>query len=263
MTIDNQFSSDKRQAPTKTKRFGDDPYTQELKVLKADLAFLKEAWADAERRSQELDAILRFRLGELRTWKGLLRFMRRSVGLGQSDINTEMRKQGRAAIQQIIPHANERGSALENQAPANDLCIAVFCFDRPTYLGHVHKSLGKQSALHLVHVIIDGHQGNPAKREETERVVKVAKQHGVGQIHRHYGNLGFRKLMISALVYLSARYRQLIIIEDDCFPTASAIETFKEELREIENDPSIFSVYGHPFGVPNERTGIGRDKGLG
>jgi hypothetical protein len=63
----------------------------------------------------------------------------------------------------------------------------------------------------------------------------------------HRGQLGFRKLVLMAMQLAVQKYKYIIFIEDDCFPTHDAIDIFYKELKLIENNDEIFSVYGHPF----------------
>src|SRR6185312_10052004 len=63
---------------------------------------------------------------------------------------------------------------------------------------------------------------------------------------------GFLKLFIDAVLLNCSRYKHLIILQDDCYPAPSAIDTLLSTLKEIEEDPHVFSVYGHHFGTTDE-----------
>jgi hypothetical protein len=143
------------------------------------------------------------------------------------------------------------------------LGIAVFGFDRSDLMHNILTSLQKQGALQHVQVWIDGDQGNPKIFKRTEAVHQVAKKFPVKKIHRHRGNLGFRKIMLNAMHYMAYNYDRLIFLEDDCFPTKDAIKIFKEELDIIRKRTDIFSAYGHHFLVPTEGETIGRFQGWG
>ncbi len=145
----------------------------------------------------------------------------------------------------------------------NKLGIAVFGFDRTDLMHNILSSLQKQGALQHVHVWIDGDQGNNKTFKRIEAVYRVAKKFPVKKIHRHRGNLGFRKIMIHAMNYMAHNYDRLIFLEDDCFPTKDAINIFEEELDIIKERPDIFSAYGHHFLVPAEEETIGRFQGWG
>ena len=141
--------------------------------------------------------------------------------------------------------------------------ILLFGFIRPDLIKNTLMSLDKQNALGLTHVWIDGNHGNPNLFCGTKKVYEVVKSFNVKKIHRHNGHLGFRKLMIDALFYMSNYYKYIIILEDDCFPVSDAIQIFLEELKIIENMKNVFSVYGHHFLVPNENDYISRFQGWG
>jgi hypothetical protein len=72
------------------------------------------------------------------------------------------------------------------------------------------------------------------------------------QWYKYGSGCGFVKLFIDAILLNCSRHKQLIILQDDCYPAPSAIDALLLSLREIENDPHIFSVYGHHFGTPDE-----------
>lgn len=141
--------------------------------------------------------------------------------------------------------------------------ILVFGHTRPLFLADVLKSLEKQGALPLVHVWLDGHQGVPEISRKVELVWRVVENFDVAQVHRHHGALGFRKMMLQALTEATHTFKHFVVLEDDCFPTRNAIATFRDELNLIENEPKIFSVYGHHFLVPEETETITRFQGWG
>ena len=79
----------------------------------------------------------------------------------------------------------------------------------------------------------------------------------------HRGHLGIEKLMIDGLAYMMERYDRIIILEDDCFPVRGAIREFEMALDDVDNDDTVFSVYGHHFMVPGEGPRFSRFQGWG
>ena len=144
-----------------------------------------------------------------------------------------------------------------------NLSILLFGHTRATSIADVLESLKRQEAVANVDVWLDGHQGVPDVRYKTELVNEVVSNFNVRSVTSHNGSLGFRKLMLHALEQAAAEYRYIIVLEDDCFPTHDAIEIFMEELNKIEDDDSVFSVYGHPFLVPDEGVKFSRFQGWG
>ncbi|MDB4575819.1 glycosyltransferase, partial [bacterium] len=134
----------------------------------------------------------------------------------------------------------------------DELCILVFGHARPLCIADVLESLHKQGAISNVSVWLDGHQGRPDVKYKTELVREVVAMFPVREVVAHNGSLGFRKLILHALDDAAAKYRYIIVLEDDCFPTRDAVKIFTDELAKTENDESIFSIYGHPFLVPDE-----------
>ncbi|MGV6803644.1 MAG: sulfotransferase domain-containing protein [Ruegeria sp.] len=147
--------------------------------------------------------------------------------------------------------------------PGAGLGIVVFAYDRPSSLRAVLESLKLQEAIGNTHVWIDGDQGRPDKRAQLDKTAAVAQEYGVHTLHRNAGNFGFRKMILTALKKMSEQYDRLLILEDDCFPTRHAVAGFEAELDLVEQEPDIFSVYGHPFLVDGEGDRFGRFQGWG
>ena len=164
----------------------------------------------------------------------------------------------------IASQSSTRVSIYKNYTAKKPLGIAVYTFDRSESVEHVLESLLLQDGLENTHVWIDGDQGNPKKREKLDRTEKCVSSFPVKQIHRNRGNYGFRKMMIISMRKMFEIYERVLFLEDDCFPTRNALNGFSYELDQIENDDSIFSVYGHPFLTESEESGpIGRFQGWG
>ncbi|NGO56109.1 hypothetical protein G6N73_34970 [Mesorhizobium camelthorni] len=144
-----------------------------------------------------------------------------------------------------------------------DFGVAVFGFNRPDLMEGVLTSLGHQKMLGRVHVFIDGDQGRPHARAIINEVADVAARFPVRAIHRRAGNLGFRKMMLQAMTIMSDRYDMMLFLEDDCFPTRDCCRIFRAELGLIAKQDDVFSVYGHPFGLPNETEYFTRFQGWG
>lgn len=137
----------------------------------------------------------------------------------------------------------------------DELAIAVFGFTRSDNVRQVLRSLELQGAGEHVHVWIDGHQGDPRKRGAVERTAELARELDGAKIYPHHGNLGFRKMLLTALRWHCERHRHVAVLEDDCFPTSEYFETMKADLAKVDADESLFSCYGSHFGVPVEETG--------
>lgn len=171
----------------------------------------------------------------------------------------------------LQPEMINEASASEYQAPTipagatewNGLGIALFGHTRAACLRNTLESLARQDALHATHVFIDGDQGKPALRRKIDRLYEVVSAYPVKQIHRQRGHFGFRKIMLIAGEFMRTNYERIIFLEDDCFPVNGAIADFNNELDLIEQDESVFSVYGHHFLVAGESEAFPRFQGWG
>lgn len=141
--------------------------------------------------------------------------------------------------------------------------IAVFGYNRAQVLENTLTSLQKQGRLSQVHLWLDGHQGSPNRKRDVDAVRAVAASFPDIQIHAHAGNIGMRKMILHGLYAMIEDHDRIIVLEDDCFPTADCIDQFEKELDALTDDDNVFSVYGHPFGLPNETRDFTRFQGWG
>ena len=146
---------------------------------------------------------------------------------------------------------------------AVDLGIFVSAYARPALLQNVLDSLAAQNALANTHVWIDGTAGRSELSQATGNCVAIANGFAPREVRAHRGHLGIEKLMLDGLQFMSAHYDRVLVLEDDCFPSADAIEVFSRALDTIALDPEFYSVYGHPFGIAGEHIGITRFQGWG
>lgn len=144
-----------------------------------------------------------------------------------------------------------------------DFGILVFGHTRAHMLGDLLESLKRQGAIGLVDLWIDGHQGKTDLKNKVHVTQKVADAYDVGVRRYHNGQLGFRKTMLQAMQVAANEYKHAVFLEDDCFPSRHAVEVFRRELEKLESDPTVFSVYGHPFGMAEETGSCTRFQGWG
>ena len=136
---------------------------------------------------------------------------------------------------------------------SDDLVIALFVYDKTDTTEIILEILKKQNTLDHVIVFIDGNQGSI--NYKNKKVIEIVNSFKVQKVFINNGKLGFRKQMITAMEYLSQNYEKLIFIEDDCIPSIDCIEIFDKSLENISKLDNIFSVYGSPFLVKNEKFG--------
>jgi hypothetical protein len=150
-----------------------------------------------------------------------------------------------------------------NDQSKSDFGIIVFGHTRTHNLRNVLESLKLQDALQYTEVWLDGDQGKDALRQKIVAAVELVKQYPVKRIHTQRGNYGFRKMILLGMAEMVKNYKDIMILEDDCFPTKDAVTEFRRELDSIRNKPEIFSVYGHHFGMEDVNSTFGRFQGWG
>lgn len=141
--------------------------------------------------------------------------------------------------------------------------VVLFGHTRLDTLKLILDSLSKQGALKYTEVFLDGHQGNHSNKLKVGKTYDLVKKYPVKEIHSQAGAFGFRKMLLLGLIQMSDRYKDILVLEDDCFPTRDAVSIFRKELDNIREDKGIFSVYGHPFLVEGETDICARFQGWG
>ena len=136
--------------------------------------------------------------------------------------------------------------------------ILVVGHTRLELLKNTLESLARQAAIDRTHVWLDGHEGFSELLEPVYKCRSIADHFVSTRLVAYNGRVGVSKLAVDGLWTLSHQYDRLIFLEDDSFPTYSAVRVFEEGIEEISNDPEIFSVYGHHFLVPAEGETITR-----
>ena len=133
-----------------------------------------------------------------------------------------------------------------------DYAIIVLGHTRPEHLQFVLEGLSRQGALADSQVWLDGHHGLQELLRQVEACQALENSYSAAQWFKFRSRRGLVKLFLDAFALNSPRHQRFVILEDDCFPTVGAIETMISSLKAVENDPEIFSVYGHHYGTANE-----------
>jgi hypothetical protein len=141
--------------------------------------------------------------------------------------------------------------------------IVLFGHSRPLVLADTLEALKLQDALPFVDLWVDGYQGIVDLKNKVELTHKIADSYEINIRRYHRGQLGFRKLILLAMQSAVNNYEHILFLEDDCFPSRNAVRIFREELEFIENDSSVFSVYGHPFLMAEDGGYCNRFQGWG
>ena len=146
---------------------------------------------------------------------------------------------------------------------AQDLGIIVFGHSRASSMEAVLTSLDRSGHIGQVTAWIDGHQNNPQRRPKVEEVQSVVRKFDVAESVFHVGALGFRKQVLHGLAHMCERYEIVLVLEDDCFPSSRAIESFVDKLNETASLDNVATVYGHHFKTKSEHPFCPRFQGWG
>lgn len=101
-------------------------------------------------------------------------------------------------------------------------------------------------------VWLDGHSNHAQYHDDVLACSGLKDQFPAATWIEYGSHNGHTKIFIDSIRRNFDQFRDVIILEDDCFPAPQAIEQFRSSLEDIRNDPGIFSVYGHHFGTPDE-----------
>ena len=142
--------------------------------------------------------------------------------------------------------------------------IIVFGYTRLLHLRNLLESLRRQQTGLDIHVWLDGHSGIKTVYDRVKKCRELVKtQFPEMYLTTLNADIGVNKITLDGLTFMSSRYERIIILEDDCFPTASAIRVFEETLDSITDRPEVYSAYGHHFLTPSEGETITRFQGWG
>lgn len=144
-----------------------------------------------------------------------------------------------------------------------ELGVIVFGHTRPLLLADTLESLKRQNAVQYVDLWIDGDQGITELKRKVSVTHQIAEKYDVGVRNYHRGQLGFRKLILLAMQRAVQKYKYIILLEDDCFPTRDAVKIFVDELKAVEDNDDVFSVYGHHFFMAEDSGFCSRFQGWG
>jgi hypothetical protein len=129
-----------------------------------------------------------------------------------------------------------------------DFGIAIFGHTDMQSMAVVLEGLQKQNALPWTEAWLDGHHGDEELRHRTDEVHTLLKRYPIRRIHRQAGRVGRDKLVIQGLVEMCNRYKDMLILEEDRFPSDNQVAEFRQALDQIRNNKAVFSVYGQSCG---------------
>lgn len=129
----------------------------------------------------------------------------------------------------------------------NDLCIALFAYNRPSHLRRVLISL-ENYKIKQVYLFVDGPKNNKDKiiQQEIEFMTKHNPYIKI-KIIKNKKNKGLAASITNGINLLSKKYKNIIILEDDCIPRKEffifVIKILKSTFYEIDPRP----ICGYQF----------------
>ena len=130
----------------------------------------------------------------------------------------------------------------------NDVCVALFSYNRPSHLRRVLISL-ENYKIEKAYIFIDGPKNNKDKiiQKEIEFITKYNPYIKL-DIIKNKKNRGLADSIITGINFLSKKYKNVIILEDDCVPRKEFFTFINKILKSkfYKNDPRPICGYQFP-----------------
>jgi hypothetical protein len=144
----------------------------------------------------------------------------------------------------------------------SDTAIIIFCYDRPQFAKPLIREVVSLSDLEIF-VSLDYPTSDKSDRNNTDIknfVLSLYENHKVNLINYEH-HLGIENHIFSTVSELFKKYKKLIIIEEDSFPSKDAIKFLERCLNKFELEPSIFHISAYtcvPDHLINSSSSIAR-----
>tara|TARA_Y100000741_G_C18172607_1_gene525911 strand:+ start:152 stop:991 length:840 start_codon:yes stop_codon:yes gene_type:complete len=131
---------------------------------------------------------------------------------------------------------------------SNDLCIALFAYNRPSHLRRVLISL-ENYKIKKAYIFIDGPKNNKDKILQKE-IQFITKYNPFIKLYifKNKKNKGLATSIVNGLNFLSKKYKNIIILEDDCIPRKEFFSFVQKILNSkfYKKDPVPICGYQFP-----------------
>ncbi len=131
---------------------------------------------------------------------------------------------------------------------SKDLVVAVFAYNRPSHLRRVLISL-ENYKIPLAYVFLDGPKNRKDKILQKE-IIFISKFNPYIKLHlkKNKINKGLANSIVSGVSFLSKKYKNIIILEDDCVPRKEFFIFVKKILKneQYKKDPTPICGYQFP-----------------
>ena len=133
-------------------------------------------------------------------------------------------------------------------ASISHTCIAIFTYNRPSHLRRLLISLENQK-INEAHVFLDGPKNIKDKilQKEISFIVKYNPYIKLKLI-RKKKNLGLARSILRGISGLSKKYKNIIVLEDDCIPRKEFFLFVKriQEMKEYKLNQNVICGYQLP-----------------
>ena len=132
--------------------------------------------------------------------------------------------------------------------PSKEITIAVFAYNRPSHLRRVLISL-ENYKIHSAYIFLDGPKNKKDKILQKE-ITFITKYNPYIKLNliRSKANKGLANSIVSGINFLAKKYKNIIILEDDCIPRKEFFIFIKKILNNklYKNDPVLICGYQFP-----------------
>mgnify|MGYP001236878779 FL=1 len=131
--------------------------------------------------------------------------------------------------------------------------IAIFAYNRPSHLKRVLIAL-EDYKINNATIFVDGPKSKRDRicQEEILFMIKTNKNIKF-TIIQSKKNKGLSRSLISGISYMSMKFKQVIVLEDDCIPRAEFFPFVSKSLRKFKNDDKVLGVCGYQLPELHEK----------
>lgn len=140
-----------------------------------------------------------------------------------------------------------------------DIGIIVFAYNRSEHLNKVLEGLRKNAGVLKLYIFQDGLKctDHQSEWERTYQVIKGIDWCEVTYYQSSY-NKGLAKSIVDGINEVFKENDAVVVLEDDCVPTANFISFMQQCFEQYENDKRVYSVSGYswPIDLPKNEYDI-------
>ena len=129
--------------------------------------------------------------------------------------------------------------------------IIIFAYNRPSHLKRVLIALENNKEKNDIYLIIDGPKNKFDKINQEDISLSLTrfsnKNKRIVKIIKRKKNLGLAKSITGGITYLSKKYQNLIILEDDTIAYKNFIRFVEKHLKLIKSSDNTQVICGYQF----------------